>query len=68
MNHHEQFIVIYGNPADGFSHVGPFDSHDEASTYTATDEPANWWIVRLDAPAYAADDSRSNGPHQTQGA
>jgi hypothetical protein len=64
MNHPEQFIVIYGNPADGFSHVGPFDSHDEASTYAATDDPANWWIVRLDAPAYAADETRSNGPHQ----
>jgi hypothetical protein len=64
----EKFIIIYGNPADGFNHVGPFDSRDEASSYAANDSPADWWIVMLDAPAYATDETRSNGPHQTQGA
>jgi hypothetical protein len=64
MNQPEQFIVIYGNPADGFSHVGPFNSRDEASRYAEPDTPENWWIVMLDAPALATDESRSNGPHQ----
>lgn len=45
------FIVIYGNPADGFSHVGPFASHADAARYAADDVPADWWVVMLDAPA-----------------
>ena len=65
MNQPEQFIVIYGNPIDGFAHVGPFNSRDEAVLY-AESEPynGNWFITMLDAPAIATDDSRSNGPHQ----
>jgi hypothetical protein len=65
MSQPQQFIVIYGNPLDGFAHVGPFDSRDEATTY-AESEPynGNWFVTMLDAPAYATDDSRSNGPHQ----
>lgn len=52
MNHPEQFIVIYGNPTDGFNHVGPFSCRDDAVNY-AESEPynGNWWITRLDAPA-----------------
>jgi hypothetical protein len=46
-----QFIIIYGNPADGFSHVGPFNSLDEATQYAAADKPSDWWVVMLDAPA-----------------
>jgi hypothetical protein len=46
-----QFVVIYGNPADGFNYVGPFESRDDAALYAAEDTPADWWIVMLDAPA-----------------
>jgi hypothetical protein len=65
----EQFIIIYGNPIDGLSHVGPFYSRDDAIEY-AISEPynGNWWISMLEAPAYATDETRSNGPHQTTGA
>ncbi len=66
MSQHEQFILIYGNPIDGFSYVGPFDSRDDASQYAEDDAPADWWIVTLDAPAYATecatDETRSYGP------
>ena len=51
MNQPLQFIVIYGNPADGFHYVGPFASRDDAAQYAADDTPADWWIVVLDAPA-----------------
>jgi hypothetical protein len=51
MNHPEQFIVIYGSPADGFNYVGPFNSRDDAAQYAADDAHADWWIIRLDAPA-----------------
>lgn len=64
MNQPEQFIIIYGSPADGFAHVGPFDSRDDASQYASIDNAGEWWIVMLDAPAIATDNSRSNGPHQ----
>lgn len=64
MNQPEQFIIIYGNPSDGFAHVGPFESRDEASNYAAVDNAGDWWIVTLDAPDYATDESRSNGAHQ----
>lgn len=52
MNQPIQFIVIYGNPVDGFTHVGPFANRDDAVAY-AEDEPynGNWWIAMLDAPA-----------------
>ena len=52
MNQPIQFIVIYGNPVDGFAHVGPFANRDDAVAY-AEDEPynGNWWIAMLDAPA-----------------
>jgi hypothetical protein len=46
-----QFVIIYGNPADGFSFVGPFNSRDDAAQYAADDTPADWWVVMLDAPA-----------------
>jgi hypothetical protein len=47
-----QFIVIYGNPCDGFNYVGPFERRDDAVSY-AEEEPYNgaWWIATLDAPA-----------------
>lgn len=52
MTQHIQFIVIYGNPVDGFVHVGPFNSRDDAAQYATEDAPADWWIVMLDAPAH----------------
>jgi hypothetical protein len=64
----EQFIIIYGNPQDGFAYIGPFNSRDEATYHADGDTPADWWIVQLEAPAYATDETRSNGPHQTTGA
>jgi hypothetical protein len=64
MKHPEQYIIICGNPADGFNYIGPFESRDEASAHAANDTPAEWWIVALEAPAHATDESRSNGPHQ----
>lgn len=46
-----QFIVIYGNPADGFNYVGPFESRADATHYASVDNAGDWWIVELDAPA-----------------
>lgn len=45
------FIMIYGNPCDGFRHVGPFKSHEDAVQYMACEKSSeNCWIAELDTP------------------
>lgn len=42
-------IIVSGNPVDGLSFEGPYDSHDEA--VAAADEvSADWWIAPLTPP------------------
>ncbi|AXQ69589.1 hypothetical protein HOU03_gp007 [Caulobacter phage CcrSC] len=45
------FILIVGNPSDGFTYYGPFDEHDDAVTYAeATGTEGNpWWVAPLEA-------------------
>jgi ribosomal protein L37AE/L43A len=45
----EKHILIFGNPVDGLTFVGPFDTHEEAVTYG---EPIaeEWWVSELDEP------------------
>ena len=51
------YIMIYGNPIDGFCYVGPFANRDEALTYAEGErDPRDWWIVELDAPAGSESD------------
>jgi hypothetical protein len=45
-------VVMYGNPAIGFSLVGPFDTVDEANEWAddnATRE-YDWWILPIAEP------------------
>ena len=46
-----KFIVITGNPVDGFCHHGPFDDMAHAVEW-ATDELSGlgWWTAPLAAP------------------
>jgi hypothetical protein len=45
----EQYIVVCGNPVDGFTYVGPFADHDTAEN--AGDRiDQDWWIAELEAP------------------
>jgi hypothetical protein len=43
-----QWVVISGNPVDGFFYYGPFDSA-EAAASAAEDSvlDADWWISKL---------------------
>lgn len=46
-------IIIYGNPSDGFTHVGPFEDGEAANTYvenTKNIRNDNWWLVKLESP------------------
>lgn len=43
------FIVIYGNPVEGLSFVGPFESYDAALRYVSGDRD-QWLIAPIVAP------------------
>ena len=42
----DQWIVVEGNPSDGFAFFGPFDSTEEATEF-AEQLGGSWWIVHL---------------------
>jgi hypothetical protein len=47
------FVLIRGNPVDGFEYIGPFPGRQHAAQYGNTDPhtDADWWIAPLHAPA-----------------
>lgn len=46
-----QFILIVGNPIEGFMYVGPFEDGDRANEYGQTHlEDAEWWVDRMQVP------------------
>jgi hypothetical protein len=56
-------ILIVGNPMDGFSYFGPFESVEDAIEYGeknfAEDE---WWVSELNKEVY---DDAENDNHST---
>jgi len=44
------FIVIKGNPVDGFTFHGPFDSAEAASEWAGRSEYTGWAAARLIEP------------------
>lgn len=41
-------IVVTGNPADGFEHIGPFNQEHYAAEWADTWLPdLDWWVVPL---------------------
>ena len=49
MENEQQYILVYGTIADGFTHVGPFDDAEDADTWAQNNVPdyMNWDIVKL---------------------
>lgn len=48
----QRFVMLIGNPGDGFVVVGPFDNHNEAFQYLEVERAKeDCWIVELHAPA-----------------
>lgn len=46
-----QYIVIYGNPADGFTYSGPFINHEKAEKWAVSNDMGDtWWIASLESP------------------
>lgn len=48
----KQAIIIYGNPVDGLSFIGPFDCLSDAAAAGNIDPniEGDWWISELEAP------------------
>lgn len=48
------YIIVTGNPIEGFEYIGPFPSADEAAAYGNTDPhlpDGDWWTAPLYTPA-----------------
>ena len=53
----EQFIVIMGNPVDGFTHIGPFDSFEDGTDYMEEERGnPDMWLALLQKPSQAGDE------------
>jgi hypothetical protein len=48
----DKFIVLAGNPFDGFSYYGTFESFEEAQEWADSTIGFNseWWVAKLDNP------------------
>lgn len=44
------WLLITGNPVDGFTYYGPFSDHDEASSLADRCDHSDWWICELVRP------------------
>ena len=48
-----QYVILMGNPADGFVVIGPFADRDKAIAYMESEPSSSesMWIVELQEPA-----------------
>ena len=47
----KQWILVCGNPIDGFQFVGPFSDSDSATEYAEKEGHGEWWVCEMDAPS-----------------
>lgn len=49
------WIVITGNPMDGFGYTGPFESADQANEWADmhVTREYDWWLAKVEAPTWA---------------
>lgn len=43
-------VIVVGNPADGFSFIGPFYDADSIEEYSFKLKDEEWWLVDLKNP------------------
>lgn len=46
----DKYIVIVGNPVQGFSYVGPYDDPNDAAEAALEYSEADWWVSKLITP------------------
>ena len=51
------YIVIKGDPVDGFSYIGPFNSTDDAEAYMDAESNDTTWMLQLESPHQEEDDA-----------
>jgi len=52
----EQYILIVGDPVNGFLYIGTFESVDDAQYYAECHlKGSDWWIHLLDEPSGKVD-------------
>lgn len=52
----EQWVVVLGNPVDGFNFVGPFADFEAASDRADAEDNSDWWITKLIPPEEGDED------------
>jgi len=60
----QTWLVVVGDPQDGFTHYGPFTDHDTALRY-AEQSKDSWWVIpllppMLDAGVFSGDSATAN--------
>ena len=54
-----KYIIVYGNPVDGFNFRGPFDTSGDASEYAdRVEDDEIWWITELGARCVRSEPNR----------
>lgn len=53
-----KFVIVFGNPIDGFNFRGPFDSVEDANHSAEASDPDDyWWVAELNPPTEERDDA-----------
>lgn len=48
---HGQYIIVYGDPANGFTYIGPFEYPGDATRYAEQEiHDEYWWIAPIEQP------------------
>lgn len=47
----EKWLVVYGDPSEGFCYVGAFDTYETAQKFAEENlRNYNWWVSPLEPP------------------
>jgi hypothetical protein len=50
LKYHNLCIIVEGNPLDGLTFIGPFDSMDDAIAFGGVTCTMEWWIAKVHDP------------------
>jgi hypothetical protein len=45
-----KYIIVFGNPVDGFTFVGPYNNYGDAMAQAEKIKDETWWIANLIMP------------------
>ena len=58
------YILVIGNPVDGFGYIGPFEDSEDAVSYADKhlDDRSDWWISSMEKPEPVIVHVKMEGP------